>query len=197
MFDCINAISLEGWGHLLTALLPMNPWLAVTDLVLFFVLPLCVVLGLVSYFRKHIVLGSKGAWRASGAVWAKCFWVSMLGVIVGYFLAHDVLTRNISDVESFEVRYRKSLPGYSQAKGTRAVDHEVAIARELSAERTRHQGECDAEVGAPGSPEYCAVSFFYQEYGYIHPFLPALADMLFMCWFFWPGFKMKKQGIKL
>ena len=191
MIESVNAISVEGWGHLLKAFLPTTWGLALTDFVLFVVWPLVVVLALVGLFKKFFLSGDKsdgkGAWRACGAAWAKCFWISMLCVVVAYFVARDVLTTNVSGVVSFAEKYRASLPGYEKgARGEEAI-----------VEKIRNPNAKSAKRDYRNAPEYRVVHFFCQRYGYIHPFFFAVIDLLVLGWFFWPGFKMKKQGIKL
>lgn len=187
MIESVNAISAEGWGHLLKAFLPTTWGLALTDFLFFVLWPLIVVLGLVGLFKKFFLSGGKGAWRMCGAAWAKCFWISMLCVALAYLGARDVLTTNVSGVVSFAEKYRASLPGYEKG----AADEKAV------AEKLRNPNAKATKKSYKDAPEYRIVHFFCQRYGYIHPFFFAVIDMLILGWFFWPGFKMKKQGIKL
>lgn len=193
MIESVNAISAEGWGHLLKAFLPTTWSLALTDFAFFVMWPLLVLLGLVLYFKKHVAADGKGAWRACGVAWTKCFWFSMIAVGIAYFGARDVLTTNVSGVVSFAEEYRASLPGYEKGSdGEEGEDIEKAIAEKIRNPNVK------AEADDPDdAPEYRVVRFFCQKYGYIHPFFFAVVDLLLLGWFFWPGFKMKKQGIKL
>ena len=187
MIESVNAISAEGWGHLLKAFLPTTWSLALTDFAFFVMWPLLVLLGLVLYFKKHVAADGKGAWRACGVAWTKCFWFSMIAVGIAYFGARDVLTTNVSGVVSFAEEYRASLPGYEKgARGEKAIMEKIRNPNAKSAKRDYRN-----------APEYRVVHFFCRRYGYIHPFFFAVIDLLVLGWFFWPGFKMKKQGIKL
>lgn len=114
----------------------------------------------------------------------------MIAMVIAYFGAKDVMTTNISGMVSFEEQYRASLPGYSKAG--KASDYEKAIA-----ERIRNQSAPTKSKDIRRRPEFKVVRFFCRHYGYIHPFFFTIIDMLLLGWFFWPGFKMKKQGIKL
>ena len=190
MFDGINAITVDGWGRLLKAFVPTSWGLVITDVVFFVVFPLMVLFGLVFFFKKHVKQDSKGAWRACGDAWSKCFWCAMIAMVVAYFGAKDALTTNISGAISFEEQYRSSLPGYTMT--AKASDYEKAIA-----ERIRNQSAPTKIKDIQRRPEFKIVRFFCRNYGYIHPFLFTIIDMLLLGWFFWPGFKMKKQGIKL
>jgi hypothetical protein len=190
MFDGVNAISVDGWGSLLKAFLPTSWGLVITDVMFFLEFPAMVLFGLVLFFKKHVKQDSKGAWRACGAAWAKCFWLAMIAMVVAYFGAKDVLTTSISGTVSFEEEYRASLPGYT--KTAKSSDYEKAIA-----ERIRNQSAPIKSKDIRQRPEFKVVRFFCRNYGYIHPFFFTIIDMLLLGWFFWPGFKMKKQGIKL
>ena len=190
MFDGVNAISVDGWGKLLKAFLPTSWGLVITDVMFFVVFPLMILFGLVLYFKKHVKQDSKGAWRACGAAWVKCFWCAMILMIIAYFGAKDVLTTNISGMISFEEQYCASLPGYTRM--AKSSDNEKSIA-----ECIRNQLVPTRSKEIQHRPEFKIVRFFCRNYGYIHPFFFTIIDMLLLGWFFWPGFKMKKQGIKL
>lgn len=191
MFKIVNSISPDGWGHLLKAFLPTSLALAITDILFFVVFPAIVLLALVQIFKRLCAKpDGKGAWRACGTAWARCFWCAMIALVVAYFGAKDVLTTNVSGMSSFADCYRASLPGYTKA-GT-ALDCEKAIA-----ERIRNKSVPPKPKDIQRRPEFKVVRFFCRHYGYIHPFFWTVADMLVLGWFFWPGFKMKKQGVKL
>lgn len=190
MFDGVNAISVDGWGSLLKAFLPTSWGLVIIDVMFFLVFPAMVLFGLVLFFKKHVKQDSKGAWLACGAAWMKCFWLAMIAMVVAYFGAKDVLTTSISGTVSFEEEYRASLPGYT--KTAKSSDYEKAIA-----ERIRNQSAPMKSKDIRRRLEFKVVRFFCRNYGYIHPFFFTIIDMLLLGWFFWPGFKMKKQGIKL
>lgn len=194
MFEGINAISVNGWGSLLKALLPWSWGLLVVDLVFFVVLPAGALFGLLYCYRKRaarvLAKDSKGAWRACGAMWHQCFWWSMLIMVVLYFGAKDVLTMDISGAVSFETQYQQTLPGYTTsgktAENEKAITEKLKNAKSESKARDIHR-----------RPEYKVVRFFFRGFGYIHPFLFTVFDMIFFGWFFWPGFKMRKQGTKI
>ena len=190
MLDGINAISVDGWGRLLRALLPTSWGLVATDIAFFAVFPAMVLFGLVLYFKKHVKMDGKGAWRACGAAWAKCFWLAMVAMVIAYFGARDVLTSEISGTVSFAEEYRASLPGY--AKNATQFDNEKTIA-----ERIRNKSAQRTSKNISHCTEFKVVRFFCRYYGYIHPFFFTIIDMLLLGWFFWPGFRMKKQVVKL
>ena len=133
--------------------------LAIIDVLFFVVVPLVGALAFVQYFKRHVSGEGKGAWRACGAAWMACFWLSMLLMALVYLGVKDVLTmERLGFVEA----YRAALPEIEE-----------------------------------GSSAGNIVRFFYLNYCFLHPFFFTLVDVLFLGWFFWPGFAMRKQGIKL
>ena len=183
MIRYIDSISASGWGSLLKALVPTSGMLLLLDLVLFVLLPLLLVLGLIGINRRRFSAGSKGAWRTAGAQWSASFWISMVAVICLYFCAHSALTTSISGIASFERQYQQSLPG--------GADGREGVAQSLRNTKVAESSSVKA------APEYKVVVFFWNNYGYIHPTFFALFDLIVLGWFFFPGFKMKREHTKL
>lgn len=183
MIIYIDSISASGWGDLLKAFVPTSGMLLLLDLVLFVLLPLLLVLGLIGINRRQFSAGSKGAWRTAGAQWSASFWISMVAVVCLYFCARSVLTTSVSGIASFEAQYQQSLPG-------------AAEGREGVAQSLRNT-KIEASPTLKTAPEYKVVRFFWNNYGYIHPTFFALFDLIVLGWFFFPGFKMKREQTKL
>lgn len=189
MFDSINAITVNGWGSLLKACIPTSWSLFVVDVMFFVVYPLAVMFLLVLFFKKRIRPGAQGAWRACGEAWSKCFWLSMILMVLGYFGAKEVLTTDVCGMVPYVQDYRETLPGYDKSR--KSFENE-----EIIAESVRNKSSSYKSTDPYVPSELKVVRFFYRHYGYIHPFFFTLIDMIFLGCFFWPGFRMKKQGIK-
>lgn len=183
MIRYIDSISASGWGALLKAFVPTSRWLFLLDVVLFAIVPLLLVLVLISINRRQFSVGSKGAWRAAGSLWCASFWISMVAVLCLYFCARSALTTSVSGIASFQTQYQQSLPG--------ATEGREGVARSL------RNTKVAASPSAKASPEYKVVLFFWNNYGYIHPTFFALFDLIVLGWFFFPGFKMKREQTKL
>lgn len=179
MIRYIDSISASGWGDLLKAFVPTSGMLLLLDIVLFVIFPILLVLVLIGINRRKFSAGTKGAWRAAGSLWNASFWISMVAVLCCYFCARSALTTSVSGVASFETQYRQSLPGSSEG-------------REGVVKSIRNT-KVSASPTVKTSPEFIVVRFFWNNYGYLHPFFFALLDLIALGWFFFPGFKPKFQ----
>lgn len=188
MWQYIDALSWSGWGGVLTAFLPISWPLMIVDVLLFVVLPLVVVFGLVAWHRMRFVAGIKGVWRSAGSVWSTCFWLVMLATVAIYFLSVEVMETSVCGATSFETQYRVCL---SNGNAT-AVGERDAVERVRNGRHPSVKG-----IALYDAPEYKVVHFFWSNYRYIHPVLWVLLDLIVLGWFFFPGFKMKGQKIKL
>ncbi|MCQ2394665.1 MAG: hypothetical protein MJ249_10295 [Kiritimatiellae bacterium] len=186
MWQYINSVTAAGWGRLLTALVPTTWQLVVADLLLFVILPLTVVFVLVAWHRARFSPGTIGVWRAAGAAWSVCFWLSMVAMIAIYLLSAKVLQTSVSGLPSFERQYRVYL-----SDGVGAADEIKDVVVQL-----RNPDVPETAV-LYIAPEYKVVHFFWENYRFIHPILWTLLDLIALAWFFFPGFKMKSQKIKL
>lgn len=197
MFETINSLSVEGWMTMLKSLLPSGLALFVLDVVLFVVLPLALVMVLLRFFKSRFNPGAKGVWRTAGEIWGKCFWISLLAMVCVYFMAHSLLVTEISGITSFAADYRASMPGYEHGKkdfwNIKAISERCQNKRAAKEEQDAKGKEGDVAK----RPAYKVTEFFYRRYGYIHPAIPTLLDMIVLTWFFWPCFKMKRQMTKI
>lgn len=191
MIEILNSLSVEGWLTMLKSFLPTSLALLVWDVFLFVALPVGLVFVLVRFFRRRFNPEAKGAWLTAGETWCKCFWTSLVTMTCIYFIAHSVLVTEIGGVTSFATDYRASMPGYD-AKAKNDFWNIKAISERCRNKRTA-QGKGEAKDDASRRPEYKVTAFFYRHYGYIHPTIPTLLDMIVLAGFFWPGFKMKRQ----
>lgn len=197
MIEAVNSLSVEGWLTMLKSLLPSGPALFVWDVVLFVVLPLAMVMILLRFFKSRFNPGAKGVWRTAGEIWSKCFWISLLAMVGVYFMAHSLLVTEISGITSFATDYRASMPGYEHGK--KDFWNIKAISERCQNQRATKEGQGakGREEDVTKRPAYKVTAFFYRHYGYIHPTIPTLLGMIALAWFFWPGFKMKRQMTKV
>lgn len=188
----INSISPEGWGRLLKVLFPTSGWLLFWDVFLFFVVPVGILLGLVTWQKKRFNSGVLGVWCAAGQAWRRCFWLSLALMVGVYLLANEILTTNISGVVSFKDKYQYELAGLPvDSKLVESDRVRAGVARCWSASAKLKNSE------SVHAPEYRVVAFFCRRFGYIHPLLFTMLDMALLGWFFWPGFKMLREKIRL
>lgn len=183
MIRYIDSISASGWGSLLKAFVPTSGMLLLLDLVLFVLIPMLLVLVLIGINRRHFSAGAKGAWRTAGSLWGSSFWISMVVVLCLYFCARSALTTSVSGIASFEAQYQQSLPG--------ATEGREGVSRSL------RNAKVPVSSSTKTAPEYIVVRFFWNNYGYLHPLFFALLDLIVLGWFFFPGFKMKREHTKL
>lgn len=197
MIETLNSLSVEGWLTMLKSLLPTSLALLAWDAFFFIALPVGLVFGLVRFFRNRFNQEAKGAWRTAGEAWCKCFWASLVAMACIYFVAHSVLVTEISGITSFATDYRASMPGYD-ANAKNDFWNIKAISEKCQNSRAaQNKGDAKDHADASKRPAYRTTAFFYRHYGYIHPTIPTLLDMVVLAWFFWPGFKMKRQTTRL
>ena len=117
--DYLDSVSHAFWGKLLLTFVPSNLALFITDLFVYGLLPLGVLLLLISVFKKKTISGTMGAWRSCGRMWLQIGLLFLVFNIVLYCLYKGVLTASLSGLRSFQVQYREDVLGAQ--KGTSSI----------------------------------------------------------------------------